>query len=234
MPKLIAALIRHAAYRQLPETPSAHQPFPLTDDGVTQAHQAGVALRETVEQNGWALSPSVDSSLLLRAWQTAQIIVDELVDRFPQSPQITGFDELAERGLGSAANLTISQIEAIIREDPRFPELPVDWKSNSRFRLPLQGSESLLEAGERVATHMNRQMETLTESITTDTLKLFIGHGAAFRHAAYHLGVLNFEQIAQLSMYHVKPVFLEFRPGHGWRHIGGEWKVRRKYSEYTD
>ncbi len=234
MPRLIAALIRHGDYQQLPETPSAHQPFPLTVEGEAQAQQAASALRKTIDSNGWTLAPSVDSSQLLRAWQTAQIITDRLADRFPLPPELSGFDELAERGLGSAANLTIGEIKAIIREDPRFPELPANWKSNSRFRLPLQGAESLLDAGERVAAHLNRQMGTLAKHTGNDTLKLFIGHGAAFRHAAYHMDVLSYVQIAQLSMYHAQPVFLEYLSGGEWRHIAGEWKVRTKHSEYTD
>lgn len=235
MPRLIAALIRHGDYRQLPQTPSAHQPFPLNADGEAQAQQAGATLRETLATEGWTLSPAVDSSQLLRAWQTAQIINKALADRFPAPPQLTGFDDLAERGLGSAANLTISAIEEIIRQDPRFEELPPDWKSNSGFRLPLQGAESLLEAGERVAAHIGRQMQALaTKTLSGDTLKLFVGHGAAFRNAAYHMGVLSFEQIAQLSMYHAQPVFLEYRAERGWRHIGGKWKVRARHSEYTD
>lgn len=234
MPRLIAALIRHGDYRQLPDTPSAHQPFPLNAEGETQARRAAAPLRATLENTGWKLSSAIDSSQLLRAWQTAQIIGEELAGQFPTPPRLTGFDDLAERGLGSAANLTISAIEAIVREDPRFEALPADWKSNSGFRLPLQGAESLLEAGERVAAHINRQMQALSEQVSDDTLKLFVGHGAAFRHAAYHMGVLSFEQIAQLSMYHAQPVFLEYHKDDGWRHVGGEWKVRAKKSEYTD
>ncbi len=234
MARLIVALIRHGDYQQLPQTPSAHQPFPLTTEGEAQARQAGRALRETIDTKGWILSPSVESSQLLRAWQTAQIITEELADRFTSPPELNGFDELAERGLGSAANLTLGAIEAIIRKDPRFPELSANWKSNSHFRLPLQGAESLLEAGERVASHINQQMKTLAKHADTDTLKLFIGHGAAFRHAAHHLGVLTYEQIAQLSMYHAQPIFLEYLTGAVWRHIDGEWKVRAKHSEYKD
>jgi 2,3-bisphosphoglycerate-dependent phosphoglycerate mutase len=235
MPRLIAALIRHGDYRQLPETPSAHQPFPLTPEGEAQARQVGTALQKTLSTQGWTLSPAVDSSQLLRAWQTARIINEELAGKFPTPPQLSGFDDLAERGLGSAANLSITAIEAVVREDPRFEELPADWKSNSGFRLPLQGAESLLEAGERVAGHIHRQMEALAaEKVTLDTLKLFVGHGAAFRHAAYHMGVLSFDQIAQLSMYHAQPVFLEFLADNRWQHVGGEWKVRARHSEYTD
>lgn len=234
MPRLIATLIRHADYRQLPDTPSAHQPFPLTSEGERQARQAATTLRETIGNNRWTLSAVVDSSQLLRAWQTAQIISQALADLCSDPSEVTAFDELAERSLGCANNLTIHQIEALIREDPRFPDLPSDWKANSRFRLPLQGAESLLAAGERVAAHLNRRMTELAVNADSDTLKLFIGHGAAFRHAAYHLGVLEFEQIAQLSMYHASPVYLEFLPSGKWRHIAGDWKVRNKHSEYND
>jgi hypothetical protein len=48
------------------------------------------------------------------------------------------------------------------------------------------------------------------------------------------MGVLSFEQIAQLSMYHAQPVYLEYLAQGGWRHVGGEWKVRARHSEYTD
>ena len=234
MPKLIAAIIRHADYQQLPETPSAHQPFPLTGEGEVQARQAGVLLRESIGTHRWTLSSSVDCSNLLRAWQTAQLIIGELGDLFHTPAQLGGYDALAERSLGSANNLTISQIEAVIRDDPRYSELVTDWKSSSRFCLPLQGAESLMQAGERVAAHMNHQMEVLAENSDTDTLKLFIGHGAAFRHAAHHLGILKYEQIAELSMHHAQPVYLEYLPGSGWQHIAGEWKVRSKISDYTD
>jgi 2,3-bisphosphoglycerate-dependent phosphoglycerate mutase len=234
MPRLIAALIRHGDYKQLPETPSAHQPFPLTSKGKDQARQAGAALCETLKTRGWRLWPAVDSSQLLRGWQTAQIITNELSPHFDTDPSLNGFDNLAERGLGSAANLNLAMIEAIVREDPRFPELPPDWKSNSGFRLPLQGAESLLEAGERVAQHIERRMRELARQADCDTLKLFVGHGAAFRHAAFHMGVLSFEQIAQLSMYHAQPVFLEYRTKEGWHHIGGKWKVRSRHSAHLD
>jgi len=234
MARLIAAIIRHGDYRQQADTPSAHQPFPLTSKGETQARQAAVTLRQAIENNAWTLASEVDSSQLLRAWQTAQLINNELADIFPNPPQLNSFDALAERGVGSAANLSISEIEAIIREDPRFPELPAGWKSDSHFRLPLQGAESLLDAGERVATHMKQQMAALAEHRTTDTLKLFIGHGAAFRHAAHHLGLLAFEEIAWLSMYHAEPIFLEYQTESSWQHIAGEWKVRKKHSEHTD
>ena len=226
MARVIAALIRHGDYRQLPDTPSAHQPFPLTAAGEQQARAAVAGLQAGMAANGWELHPVIDSSRLLRGWQTARIIADDLAQPLPEPLRVEAFDELAERGLGSAANLDTRRIEQILVDDPRFEPPPPDWKSSSRYRLPLQGAESLMDAGERVARHLVARMSALVSNVTQDTLKLFVGHGAAFRHAAHHLGLLTFEQIAQLSMYHVQPVYLEYFPDGTWRHVAGEWKVR--------
>ena len=230
MAGLIAALIRHGDYYQLAGTPSAHQPFPLNQQGQVQAAQAAQILREEIGRHGWKLLPVIDSSRMLRAWQTARIIADGLADLLPAAPSLQEFDALAERGLGCAANLTVEQIREILQQDPRHAEPPSNWKANSEYRLPLQGAESLLEAGARVADHLSHRMAAMSGA----GVKLFVGHGAAFRHAAYHLGVLEFEQIARLSMFHGRPVFLEYRPSGGWRQVAGEWKVRDKNSQYRD
>jgi len=234
MTRLVAAIVRHGDYRQLPDTPSAHQPFPLSRKGETQALKGSQELRHQLEQHQLTLHPHIDSSQLLRAWQTARIMIDDLHDVLPSEPKLCSYDAMAERCVGSAANLSIPQIESIVREDPRFEDLPQDWKSNSHFRLPLQGAESLMQAGKRVAEHLETQMALLAESTSEDTVKLFVGHGAAFRHAAYHLGALVFEDIRKLSMYHARPVLLEYRTNSAWKHIGGEWKVRGQNSLYTD
>ncbi len=234
MPRLIAALVRHGEYRQLPDTPSAHQPFPLIDRGMQQARAGSLLVIESLKNQRLSLWHQVDSSRLLRAWQTTGLMIDALRDCFQEPPELNSYDALAERCVGSAANLNMTQIEAIVREDPRYPELPANWKSDSRFRLPLQGAESLLEAGERVADHLRRQMTALAAEARADTLKLFVGHGAAFRHAAHHLGVLAFDDIERLSMYHAQPVLLEYRPEGPWQHVGGEWKVRRRNDPRMD
>jgi broad specificity phosphatase PhoE len=226
MARLIAALIRHGDYAQLPNTPSAHQPFPLNAAGERQAREAAGLLREACARHGWQLEACIDSSRMLRAWQTARIIADELADLVPSGLTVTGFDALAERCVGAAANLSITQIEEVIHRDPRFPDLPEGWKSDSHYRLPLQGAESLAEAGERVAGHLRQQVAGLLPAADLPCLKLFVGHGAAMRHAAWHLGVLEFEQVAQLSMYHGRPVFIEYLADGRWRHAGGDWKVR--------
>lgn len=241
MPILIAALIRHGEYHQLADTPSAHQPFPLNREGEEHARAAAQAVFEAMQRNNWQLIRSIDCSHMLRAWQTAHIIADQLHGLLDSEITLESFDALAERGLGCAANLTLHEIEAVIQQDPRFPELPPGWKADSRLRLPLQGAESLLEAGERVAGHLNLRMAALADERrgathahgATGRLKLFAGHGGAFRHAAYHLGLLKFEQLASLSMFHGRPVFLEYSAS-GWRHIEGEWKPRWRASEADD
>ena len=221
MPRLIAALLRHGEYRQLPDTPSALQPFPLTDEGRQQARHAAGALMQMALDMGCRIDSELHSSRLLRGCETASILGEALKGDFA----IQGFDALAERSVGSAANLTVSQIEAVVREDPRFEELPPDWKSSSHFCLPLQGAESLVEAGQRVAQHLVETMRQLACDVQQDTLKVFVGHGAAMRHAAWHLGVLELADVARLSMFHAQPVCLEYSDA-GWKHVGGDWKVR--------
>ncbi|MGB1110492.1 MAG: phosphoglycerate mutase family protein, partial [Gammaproteobacteria bacterium] len=88
MPRMIAAILRHGDYHQLPDTPSAHQPFPLTELGMQQAREAAAGLREVLDANNWELFPNLDCSRLLRAWQTARIIADELNDRIPGTPEL--------------------------------------------------------------------------------------------------------------------------------------------------
>jgi len=233
MARLIAALVRHGDYRQLANTPSAHQPWPLTSEGENQAREGAQHLLETIVRNEWKLVPCIDSSRMLRAWQTAVIFADRLAERAVSTPQVESYDALAERSVGCLANLTTVQIESVLQQDPRVAAPPADWKADSHYRLPLQGAESLLEAGERVARHLSQTMAALPPD-RHDRIKIFIGHGAAFRHAAWHLGVLAFRQLRQLSMYHCQPVLIEYLPDAQWRHVEGEWKQRSGYEPYTD
>jgi 2,3-bisphosphoglycerate-dependent phosphoglycerate mutase len=228
MPRLISAIIRHGDYHQLVDTPSALQPFPLTEQGRHQASACAGSLLEIAETRGWAIAETAYSSLQLRAWQTADILIQEINSRSSNPVQLHSHEALAERSVGSAANLTHHQIKDIIDQDPRFPELPENWKADSHFKLPLQGAESLMQAGERVAQFLQSQTLRLHSEISSDTLALFIGHGASFRHAAHILGILDYDDIQRLSMYHASPVYLEVTPEGDWRHIAGEWKVRSR------
>lgn len=232
MYRRILAFVRHAEYHQLTDVPSALQPFPLTEHGKEQAKKSAQEMHVWLQKNQCALDTDVHSSSLLRAWQTAEIFSESLQSVIKKDLTIKCFDDLAERSVGAAANLTIQQIEKMIEQDPRCELLPRDWKSNSGFKLPCIGAESLLEAGERVARHLTQSMAALQADV--DCVKLFVGHGAAFRHAAYVLGVIDFEQIAQLSMHHAQPVYLECLADGSWQHVAGEWKVRSKQSDYHD
>ncbi|NOQ35566.1 MAG: hypothetical protein GQ569_06685 [Methylococcaceae bacterium] len=232
MSRLVAALIRHGDYHQLKDTPSAYQPFPLNKNGEQQSRQLATKITNVLAEQQWTLAEQIDSSNLLRAYQTAALLKQQLT--LPNLKHC-GFDVLAERSVGaSCANLTNTQIMDVLRQDPRYPELPEDWKSNSYFSLPFEGAESLLDAGKRVATHLNLSMSAMRFFCKQDTLKVFVGHGAAFRHAAHHLGILEFDDIAKLSMYHCEPVYLELLPNNRWQHIAGGWKVREKQNQYTD
>ena len=226
MARTIAALVRHGEYHQQADTPSAHQPYALTAEGKAEVHTEVDSFAVLLEEHSLSIAERVDSSNMLRAWQTAMIFVEKLYQHQMPSMLIDSHDALAERGLGSVANMTIQQIEKVIVEDPRYEEPPLDWKSNSHYCLPFQGAESLMQAGERVAAHLQQQMQQLRTEVSVDTVKLFVGHGAAFRHAAFHLGILEFDQLAQLSMFHARPVLVEYLDDGSWRHIGGDWKVR--------
>ena len=232
MSRLIAAFIRHGDYHQLKDTPSAYQPFPLTEKGKAQAKQAGDKIIQILNRQQWVLATEIDCSKLLRAYQTTIEIKRQLSCLDLKHCE---FNVLAERSVGaSCANLTNAQIQSLIQQDPRYQVLPENWKADSHFRLPFDDAESLLDAGKRVAVHVNLRMNQLRHVCTQDTLKLFVGHGAAFRHAAYHLGILEFEQIAKLSMYHCEPLYFELMPDNSWQHIAGSWKVRKKQTLYTD
>lgn len=234
MPRTIAALIRHGDYRQLADTPSALQPFPLTPLGRNHAATAADTVAEALGKYSWSLAPAIDSSQQLRAWQTADIIRQQLQTEGGCILQVESFAALAERSMGSVANLSIKQIESVLEQDPRYGIPPPNWKARSDYQLPLQGAESLTRAGQRVAGHLQSQMQSLQQTVSADTLKLFVGHGASFRHAAWQLGVLEFAQIAQLSMYHGSPVFLEYHNDGSWSHIAGHWKQRKPAEENTD
>lgn len=236
------ALIRHADYHQQIDTPSALQPFPLTRRGERQAREGAEEVLTLCQAHGWQPSSTVHASSLLRAWQTAQVMNEVMGDRTGREFSLMAHDALWERSLGSAANLTTAQIAEAVRHDPRVDFLPADWKSNSHFRLPLPGAESLMQAGQRVADFMaslpassSAAASASTSALTSGTtLTLIVGHGAALRHAAHLLGVLDFDQIAGLSMHHARPVVIEETPSGPWRHVAGEWKVRQRHEPAQD
>lgn len=231
MGAVLAALIRHGDYHQLPDTPSAWQPFPLTEKGAAQAQHCAEHLRSWCLQNGWHIDADIACSHLLRAWQTAQLIAQSLTDE-RHAFCVHEFTDLAERCVGHAGNLSNRQIAAVMHQDPRLSTLPEDWKADSQYCLPFVGAESLMTAGQRVAERIRKEVAALDSR--DHTVKIFVGHGAAFRHAAYHLGVLELARVSELSMYHCHPIFLAVDQQCQWTHVAGEWKPRSPGIELPD
>jgi len=228
-----AILVRHGAYHQKPGTPSALQPFPLTDGGKAQALAAGRELAGLAAEHGWHLSETVYCSLQQRAWQTATLLGQSLSEATGAQYEVREEAALAERSVGAFANLTIPEIEQILMDDPRHQLPPDGWKSDSHYRLPAQGAESLLEAGARVAGFIKARVEARPLE-RQHTAEIFVGHGAAFRHAAHHLGVMALDDVRRFSMHHARPVILKFNPETGWLHHAGAWKQRHVLETATD
>ncbi|TPV96729.1 MAG: histidine phosphatase family protein [Myxococcales bacterium FL481] len=227
MPRFVAALVRHGAYHQPERVPSAHLPHPLNEEGEAQARAAGEEIARELARSQLKLTSPVYCSRLLRAWQTAQLLSEGLVAPGAPGPVLPVEEraELDERCLGSAANLTVDEIERLATVDPRLPALPAGWKSHSSFRLPFPGAESLAQAGARVAGLI--QSETARHRDAGDVMTVFVGHGAAFRHAAAVLGALKWSEVGSVSMFHARPVYLEPQ-GAAWRVVAGRWKPRRQ------
>lgn len=216
------ALIRHGAYHQRAETPSALQPHPLTHDGVAQARACADMVRDLQAAHGLELHHVAYSSCQLRAWQTARETTTMLRAHGPGF-DIVQTEALSERSLGSAANMTVAEVEAALDRDPRFEAPPEGWKSNSTYCLPLQGAESLMMAGARVAGFLSRLAR---DPVTAGKLTLTFGHGAAYRHAAHLLGVMTRQEIVAHSMYYARPLLLCYNEDGTWSHCGGAWKRR--------
>lgn len=225
--RCILAFIRHGEYRQKPNVPSAWQPFSLTERGIKQSRNAAQQLLAFAETHNLQIDPTIHTSNLLRAWQTAE----QIRLNFNLEASLKSSELLNERSVGAVANLTITEIEQILQQDPRYTLPSSNWKSDSHYRLPFDGAESLMDAGKRVATRVTDVMHKLRQNAQQDTLSVMVGHGASFRHAAYQLGALEFDDIARYSMHYAEPIYFEVR----WNEneqacslckIGGEWKVR--------
>ncbi|QKS22862.1 MULTISPECIES: histidine phosphatase family protein [Halomonadaceae] len=220
------ALIRHGEYSQLADTPSALQPYPLTEKGAADVREQARQFGAWLATSGYQLNAEIHCSTLLRAWQTAEIFREELTPLFAEPPCSRSFSALCERSVGALANLSIQEIERLVALDPRLEPLPKGWKSASDFRLPFDGAESLLEAGARVAAHLQALLDIPPRLEGAKRLQLVVGHGASIRHASYHLNVIPFSDIKRLSMFHGHPVVFE-RHNQGWHRLYGNWKQRQ-------
>jgi 2,3-bisphosphoglycerate-dependent phosphoglycerate mutase len=218
--------MRHGVYEQPDGVPSAYLPHPLTAEGRGQSTASASGLLTMAEELGLALDPVIDTSGLLRAWETGSLIAEELRGETGDDFRVESFDALNERCVGSMANLSVSEIADVVARDPRLAPLPDGWKSTSDFRLPFPGAESMLDAGRRCAHHVDERLAALSAGAERDSLKLFVGHGGAFRHAANHLGVLDLADIPKLSMHYCGAICFERTNDGHYVHLAGAWKVR--------
>jgi 2,3-bisphosphoglycerate-dependent phosphoglycerate mutase len=204
----------------------------LTAQGRLQATAAATAIADFAQTRGLTLESVIDCSPLRRAWETAHLLSLGLEANTGRAFACREFAELAERSLGALANLSVDAIESIVSDDPRFAPPPPNWKRNSDFRLPFLGCESLNEAGARVARHLRACAQAL-EGPTR--LKLLVGHGGAFRHAAQELGVLSRAQVSELSMDYCVPIYLDCQSAAGtperFVHVAGQWRQRSTSSQ---
>ena len=231
------AFIRHGDYQQKANVPSAFQPYPLSEKGTTEALQCADKLLAFARQNDVVIDAVIDCSEMLRSWQTADVIGQALNKSGLSAPHsVQSFPALAERCVGSLANLDVDAITDIINRDPRFENVPKDWKSNSDYCLPVPGAESLMMAGERVAGHIQWRLQTIrsNDDSRDRLLKLVVVHGASLRHGAYRLGILAREQIHKLSMYHCEPMIFSVDDNDTWHLCQGNWKVRDKQQSFID
>ncbi|HKK53446.1 MAG TPA: histidine phosphatase family protein [Myxococcota bacterium] len=230
----VAGLVRHGHFDRPEQLASAHLPLPLSERGRRQAREAAGPILRHCEELGIELDPRIEASQLLRAWETATLLAEELEARTGVAFVVEERLELIERGLGSCANLRFDEIESQLARDPRVGPLPEDWRRRSDFRLPVPGAESLMMAGARAASRIATSLRSIPEEDPRDVLRLFVAHGGCLRHAAVQLGTLDVRTVTGLTMDYAQAVLIETDPRGGWLQTAGEWKKRLPKSQSFD
>jgi 2,3-bisphosphoglycerate-dependent phosphoglycerate mutase len=222
----VAGLVRHGHFDRPHHVASAHLPLPLSEKGRGQAREAAEPILRMSEELGLELDPIIEASQLLRAWQTATILAEELKTRTGRRFIVVERVELVERSLGSCANLRFDQISKRLAKDPRLGPLPRGWRRIPEFRLPVPGAESLMQAGARTATRIAHSLGAIPDEDSRDVLRLFVAHGGCLRHAAVQLGALDVRTVPGLTMEHAQCVLVEKDLRGDWVHAAGQWKKR--------
>lgn len=222
----IAAFVRHGHFDRPDNVASAHSLYPLSPRGREQARLAVEPILALCDELTLELDSRIEASQLMRAWETATVIAESLSTRTGRRFRVIQRDELVERGLGSCANLTFDQIRSILAADPRLGPLPEGWRRMPEFRLPVQGAESLMEAGARTATRVASSLDSIPAEDPRDLMRIFVAHSGCLRHAAVVLGALDVRMVPALSMDFAQAVFIEKLPNGDWVHLAGQFKKR--------
>jgi len=220
----VAGLVRHGHFDRPDQTASAQSLFPLSATGQDQARRAVDPILDYCEELGLELDSRLESSQLLRAWETANLIAEALTARTGRRFHVLQRDELIERGLGSCANMTFGAIGEMLGQDPRLGPLPENWRRLPEFRLPVQGSESLMQAGARAAARIATSLDSIPAEDPRDVMRLFVAHSGCLRHAAVALGAIDVRVVPELSMDFAQTVLVEKLPRGDWVHIAGEFR----------
>jgi len=228
MSRLIAVFMRHAALKQPAGVPGTNLPFPLTAAGESQASKAAARLHALADKMDCKIDDDIECSPNQGAWQTAAILAEDLEETTFRGYRAVERAELAGRSLGSAGNLKTAQLDALIAEDPRFTKPPKNWLTQTNYRSPFAGAETLGAAGERVGDYVRRRVEEMWPHLTGDTLKLFIGDSSALIHAAAHLGAIPDKRAPQLSLANASWALIEFRASGRCTLLSADWRKPQK------
>jgi 2,3-bisphosphoglycerate-dependent phosphoglycerate mutase len=220
----VAGLVRHGHFDRPDYTASAHRVLPLSDLGREQAFAGADPILDLCREHDLELDSTIEASQLLRAWETATVLAAALSQQESRAFDVEERDELIERGLGSCANLRFDEIEAAIARDPRLAPLPVGWRRIPEFRLPVQGAESLMQAGARTAMRIATSIDSIREDDPRDLVRLFVAHSGCLRHAAVNLGALDMRSVSRLSMNFCQIILIEKTPTGEWVQLAGQWK----------
>lgn len=220
----VAGLIRHGHFDRPENTASAHRILPLSEQGREQSRDAALAILEMCDEHALELDCVIEASQLLRAWETATILAARLSELTGLRFEVEERNEIIERGLGSCANMRFDEIEATLAKDPRLGPLPRGWRRIPEFRLPVQGAESLMQAGARTARRIVRSIDSIPADDPRDLMRLFVAHSGCLRHAAVHLGLLEMRAASGLSMDFGQAVLIERASSGEWIQLVGEWK----------
>jgi 2,3-bisphosphoglycerate-dependent phosphoglycerate mutase len=220
----VAAFVRHGHFDRPDDVASAHSLFPLSANGIEQSRRAIEPILDFCEEFDLELDSRIEASQLLRAWQTAKTIAEALEARLGRRFHVLQRDELIERGLGSCANMTFARIREVLSADPRLGPLPANWRRIPEFRLPVQGAESLMQAGARTAARVAASIDSIPVEDSRDLMRVFVAHSGCLRHAAVQLGAIDVRAVPGLSMDFAQTVLIEKLPNGDWVHIAGQFK----------